>query len=198
MVTVLTPNRPVQNLNFLQPNSSQSRQGSTLPTEYKPANDTVSISSAGKISSILSSRLPSAKTNSVSVVSIEEDFLNATSFVEERLQSLYRQIGISSISQMEITVGYDGSILVDGEGSESNSLAAAINADDELANNIRGMSAMASALEAIKKHQEFVAAYEKDPLAAVDRYGYLLEDGHEYQVSFSIKTGKIDTRVEYI
>jgi hypothetical protein len=99
---------------------------------------------------------------------------------------------------MEISVGRDGSILVNGKSPESDNLAEAINANDELSNSIRKMSADASLLEAIKKHKEFAAAYDKNPIAAVERYGYLLEDGHGYNVSFSVQNGHIDTKVEYI
>ncbi len=186
-----------QTASFTQPNISQSRPVSSYPSEYKTSIDTVNISDEAKFS-LLSRLFPSTGGKSISIRDIEESLSNATSSVEKRLQSLYRQIGISSNSQMEISVGRDGSILVNGESPESDSLAEAINVDDELANTIRGMSANASLLEAFIKHQEFAAAYEKDQVAAVDRYGYLLEDGHEYNVSFSMKNGHIDTKVEYI
>jgi hypothetical protein len=98
---------------------------------------------------------------------------------------------------MEIRVGRDGKILVNGENPQSDHLAEAVNADDELSNSIRRISANTSLLEAYKNHQEFAEAYEKDPVAAVERYGYLLEDGHGYNVLFSMQNGHIDTKAEY-
>lgn len=186
-----------QTVRFTQPNISQLPQGSSSPFEYKTGTDTVNISDGAKFP-LLSSLFPSAGSNSISIRDIEESLSNATSSVEKRLQSLYSKHGISSNSKMEISVGYDGSILVNGESPASESLAEEINADDELSNSIRKMSSDTSLLEAFKKHIKFTAAYEKDPVAAVERYGYLLEDGHDYHVSFSMQNGHIDTKVEYI
>ena len=195
MVNGITSAGYAQTVSFTQPNISQSRPDASSPSEYKTGTDTVNISDQARFS-LLSSLFSCAESNSISIRDIEESLSKATVSVEKRLQSLYRQIGISDSSQMEISVGYDGSILVKGENPESDALAEAINADGELANTIRGISANASLLEALKKHQEFAAAYEKDPVAAVERYGYLLEDGHEYNVSFSLQNGHIDTKVE--
>lgn len=197
MINALLPAGYAQILSFAQPNISQSCTGSSSSSEYKTNNDRVTISDDAKLS-LLSSGFPFSRGNSISIKDIEEALTNATSSVEKRLQSLYRQLGISSDSQMKFSVDYNGKILVSGESPEADKLAEAINADDELANTIRGMSANASLLNAFKKHQEFASAYGKNPAAANQLYGYLLEDGHEYNISFSMKNGHIDTNVEYI
>jgi hypothetical protein len=161
----------------------------------KVDTDTVSISDKSRL---LSNLLPSVEGNSISIADIEASLAKTTASVENRLRSLSRQLGITPDSRMQFSVGHDGSILVNGESPESDRLAAAINEDAELTNSIREMSANASLLAACKKHEEFAAAYAKDPVAAVQRYAYLFEDGHEYKVSFSMQDGYIDTRTEYI
>jgi hypothetical protein len=176
---------------------TSSRLSSSTPEVKKTITDTVNISNEAK-NMLLSSPFSSTGSNTIHVRDIEESLANATSYVEKHLQSLYSKHGISSNSNMEISVGRDGSILVNGENPASESLAKEINDDKELSNSIRKMSANASLLEAIKKHEEFAAAYDKDPIAAVERYGYLLEDGHDYHVSFSMQDGHIDTKVAYI
>ncbi len=197
MVNGITSAGYAQPVSFTQQNFSQSPTDSSSPSEYKTGTDTVNISNNAKLL-LLSSLFPSVEGDSISIGDIEESLSNTTSSVEKRLESLYQQLGIHPNSKMEISVGHDGSISVNGESPESDNLAEAINADDELSNSIRRMSANTSLLEAIKDGQEFVAAYEKDPFAAVERYSYLLEDGHGYNVLFSMQNGHIDTKAEYI
>jgi len=124
-----------QTVRFTQPNISQLPQGSSSPFEYKTGTDTVSISDEAKFP-LLSSLFPSAGSNSISIRDIEESLSNATSSVEKRLQSLYSKHGISSNSKMEISVGYDGSILINGESPASETLAEEINADDEFGRSL--------------------------------------------------------------
>ncbi len=196
MVHAIKPAGCTQIFSVAQPNISHSNIDPSS-SGHKTADDKVNISDEAKFS-LQSSRLLSSIETTISIGDIEEAFTTASAYVEKRLQSLYRQFGISFDSRMEISVGRDGSILVKGQSPESDALAKAIHADDELANTIRKMSADASLLEAVKKHQEFAAAYQKDPAAAVKAYGFLLEDGHEYRVSFSMANGHIDTKVEYV
>jgi len=181
---------------LFQHGTAQSHSASP-PQSDQPDRDTVNISDQGKFS-LISSRLHPAGNKSVSVQSIAENFRDLSSHVEDSLRALSRQLGIPSSSRMQITVGGDGHIIVNGESPHADRLAAKINGNDELANEIRGMSAMASILEAIKKHQEFAAAYDQNPVAAVERFGYLLEDGHEYHASFTMQNDHLDTEVQYI
>lgn len=179
------------------PNMSQSCPESGAVSGNKTWEDTVTISGEAKRLS-LSGLLPSAGEGAVSIGDIKEAFTDAVSSVEKRLQSLCRQTGISSDVQMEISVNCDGSIRVNGKSPESDTLEQAINADDGLANTIRGMSAHASLLDATERHRDFAEAYEQDPAAALDLYGCLFEDGHEYNVSFLMQNGHIETKVEYL
>lgn len=192
----LLPIGYTQKTGLFQQGTTQSPLGSPPPSN-QPDRDTVNISTQGKFS-LISSRFHPDGNNNVSVQSIEEDFRDLSSHVEDNLRALYRQTGISPSSKMQISVGGDGHILVNGDSPQAESLAAKINADDELSNEIRGMSSMASLLEAIKKQQEFAAAYDKNPEAAVERFGYMLEDGHDYHTSFTMQNGHIDTEVQYI
>ncbi|MEJ2038624.1 MAG: hypothetical protein P8X55_06775 [Desulfosarcinaceae bacterium] len=180
---------------FSKQNISPSPTDSSPSSRGKTGSDTINISSKAKL---LSSLFPNRTNGSVSIEDIEASLSNAASFVEKRMQSLYGQLGIQPDSRIEFSVGYDGNILANGPSPESDHLAQSINADADLSNSIRRMSANASLLAAFKRHQEFAAAYAKDPVAAVERYGYLLEDGHGYNVLFSMQDGHIRTKVEYI
>ena len=67
----------------------------------------------------------------ITLKDIENSLADTTSYVEESLQQLYAQLGILPGSQMEISFGYDGSIVVNGKSQEAEELANLINADDE-------------------------------------------------------------------
>jgi len=195
MISKIISAQYAQAVNFTQPqpapNNILTATGSTI------GPDTVRISNEGK-AALIASKLQPPKKGSNTIGSIEDDFSNLTSFVENKIQSLYKELGIPSNSKMNIHGGTDGTILVAGQSPLSDKLAAAINADATLSNAIRGVASMASALEAIKKQQEFAAAYDKNPVAAVERFGYLLEDGHNYHVSLSMQNNHLETKVDYI
>ena len=174
-----------------------SRFGSSAPAEAKAATDTVSISNEARCL-LLASPFSSTGSTTISAKDIEESLADTKSYVEKQLQALYSDLGIPSNSNLEISFGPDGRILVNGDSPASETLAEAINADDELSNSLRKMSADTSLLEAMKNHEEFASAYEKSPASAIERYGYLLESGHSYHVSFSMQDGHIDTKVEYV
>lgn len=187
----------VQNTQAVNLTQSSSRLSSSNAEDKKTVTDTVNISGEAK-SLLVANPFSSTVSTTIDMIDIEESLANTTSYVEKRLQSLYSKYGISPDSKMEFSVGYDGSISVNGESPASELLAEEINADDELSNSIRKMSSDASFLEAFKKHEEFAAAYAKDPKSALERYGNLFEDGHKYHSSFSMQDGKIDIKVEYL
>lgn len=198
MISPVTTNKYAQVIGFMQPGSETKVSADSPSSPMSSTTDAVNISTEGQQASLISARLHYGSNASILLKPRKENLHALTSQTENKLQKLYEQLGISENSQMEISVGYDGAILVNGQNPKSEALAEAINDDDELANSIRGMSAMAAVLEAIKNYQEFSEAYEKDPIAAVDRFGYLLEDGHNYHVTFSMLNGHIDTNVAYI
>lgn len=200
MISTVTANKYAQAIGFMQPNGEKTmvRTDSKLSSMSSKDTDAIDISSDGRQASLISTRLLSGLNKTMPRMPSKDNFLALTSQTENKLQKLYEQLGISANSQMEFSVDYDGAILVNGQSPDADALAEAINDNDELANSIRGMSAMASVLAAVKKHQEFSEAYAKDPIAAVDRFGYLLEDGHDYHVTFSMLNGHIDTNVAYI
>jgi hypothetical protein len=174
---------------------SQSSPPSTIAAEDTTGTDTVNISSEAN-HKLSVSPFSSTGSTTISFADIEKSLADTTSYVEDRLRSLYSKLGISSSSKMDISVGYDGSILVKGESPAAESLAQKINADDELSNSIRKMSADASLLEAAKEHEEFAAAYAKNPQAALERYGYLFDDDRSHHVSFSMQDGKLSTTID--
>lgn len=164
--------------------------------EVVGAGDRVTISEAGRTVSALTGKITNGGT--ISLASFADQFREDTRLVEEKLQGLYRKLGINSDMEMNLSVGYDGKILANGEGGKVQEFAEAVNADEELANTFRRMSATAALLEAARKHQEFAEAYAQNPQQAVERFGYLLEDGHEYQVNFAYGNGQLDASVAYV
>ncbi len=191
MINSVMPASYVQSVMFPQQNSSQPLTETYSGSENKPATDIVTISDESRLLSV-SGSFPT------SIEELEQSLANTTAFVEKRLKSLYQQLGIDSGSKMDFSVGYDGKIQVNGESPDAKRLAEAINEDEELSNSIRRMSADAGLLEAFKQAQEFNEAYEKDPVAALQRYGFLFEDGRECNVSFSMQDGAIDITTAYI
>ena len=178
------------------PIQSRFAQGTPAPsqTSASPSTDTVTLSDVSRLLS-LSSLFPNAQGGTVTLQDIRGSIAASTAYAEERLQSFYREAGISSSEEMKITVGSDGRLLVSGRSPECDALEQAVNADDEFSNTIRKMSAETSLLAAFKRHQEFTEAYQRDPAAAVQQFGRLLEDGVGCHVSFSIRDGGIDTEV---
>ncbi len=199
MVNALTSNSYMKTSNPIQPiNASQSSILSTSSNRGTKATvDKATLSNKNNFS-LIYDRSFSIQKGCVTIESIKNDLSNTTYFVEKNIQSIYRQLDIPLSTQMKIRVGRDGSIIVNGNSPQSEKLAEEINKNKDLSNAIRRMSMLSSVLEAIRKHKEFVDAYNKDPFAAVERYGSLLEDGHDYHVIFLIKDGSIDTTVEYI
>lgn len=174
--------------------TSCSGQGTDL--EIAEAGDRMTISEVGRTASAITGKI--AKSGSISLGSFNEQLQEDTRFVEEKLQALYRKLGIDPETEMTLSVGYDGNILVNGQGGKAQELADAVNADEEMANTVRRMSGTAALLEAARKHQEFAEAYAENPQQAVERFGYLLEDGHDYHVSFAFSEGQLDTSVTYV
>ena len=129
---------------------SLSRQSSTIAAEDTTGTDTVNISSEAK-HKLSFSPFSSEGSTTISLDDIEYTLADTTSYVEDRLRSLYSKLGISSSSKMDINVGNDGTIIVNGESPAAESLAEEINADDELSNSIRKISADAALLEAVKE-----------------------------------------------
>ena len=194
MLNAIMSAKYAQTVNFSQ---QPSHPTASTPAASKTAADTVKISHEAKFSQLSGCICPSLMNGPISIHDIEDALAKATVDVEERLQTLYSRLGIPPESKMDIRFGWDGSIMVSGENPKADALAKAINEDDALSNALRGMSAKASLLEAVEKHLEFVAAYEKDPVAAVSRYSYLLEDERDAHVSFSMQDGRLSTKIEH-
>lgn len=163
--------------------------------------DTVNISEEARVASLMDGLwdamgITPNSDGSISIESIRECYNNDTAAVEKSLQKLYRQLGISSESEMTIELGYNGKAVVYGESPAAEALAEAINSDPELLNTMRGVSANASFLAAAEEAQDFQAAYEDNPYEAVKRYGYLFNDNRVHDVTFTMQDGVLDVGVK--
>ena len=187
MINPISNTTPTQTIQYAQSLSQTPTKGVTSPDTM---SDSVIISNEGR-RSLLASKLPSILKEG----SIEDAYKEAKENVEKQMQALYQKLGISPETKMDFQVGYDGKIIVEGNDAKSEALENAINANDDLANSIRGMSANASLLKAIEDYEEFAAAYQRNPEKAVARYSHLLDDNHTYNVIFSMQNNQIDKTV---
>jgi hypothetical protein len=167
------------------------------PSVRKSGNDTVTISGTGRQASLLSNILAS-NNGPITLDSIEGSLKNDTSMVEEQFRLLYAKLGISPDTEMDISVGCNGKIIVHGNNSNADKFEEAINSDPGLSNTIRRMSANSSFLEAAKKHLEFAKRYETNPDIAIEEFEYLLEQGRHYNVIFTMSNGSISSEVDYV
>jgi hypothetical protein len=167
------------------------------PSTRRSGSDIVTISGIGRQASLLGGIL-SSNSGPITLESIEGSLKNDTSMVEEQLRVLYSKQGISPNTEMDMSVGRDGKIIVSGNSSKADKLEDAINSDPELSNTIRRMSANTSFLEAANKHQEFAKRYETNPDVALKEFAYLLEQGRNCNVTFTMNNGSISSEVEQV
>lgn len=167
------------------------------PLTRKSGNDTITISGTGRQASLLGGIL-AANSGPITLESIEDSLKNDTSMVERQLRVIYAKQGISPDTEIDISVGSDGKIIVHGNSSKADELENAINSDPELSNTIRRMSANSSFLEAAKNYLDFAKKYEKNPDIAIKEFAYLLEQGRHYNVTFTMSNGSISSEVEYV
>jgi hypothetical protein len=163
----------------------------------KSGSDTITISGAGRQASLLGDILAS-NNGPITLESIEEFLKNDTSSVEKQLRLLYTKLGILPDTEMDMNVGCDGRIIVNGNNRNADALEDAINSDPELSNTIRRMSANSSFIEAAKKYLKFAERYEKNPGIAIKEFAYIFEEGHHYNVTFTMSNGSICSEVEYV
>ena len=201
MITSLSSCTILQHTNYPYQTAIHSIGTTSGAGDIRSFVDTVNISKEGKSASILDGLwdtigiAPNSDGN-ISIESIRECYENDTAIIKKQMQALYRKLGISSDTEMTIDIGHDGKAVVSGKSPEAEALADAINSDPELLNTMRRASANASLLAAFEEAAEFQAAYEKNPFAAVERYGYLLNDNRTQNTAFTIREGSLHVDVE--
>lgn len=183
--------------NAVYSSQSFSSPEATSQSNDKAMNDTVTISNEGKSASLFG-RLDSLSTFPSTIFEFEQCLKDDTAEVEKMLRSIYRKLGVSSDTEMKISIGSDGKIIVRGDNQKAEEVAEAINNDPELKNTIKRMSANTSLLEAIKKHLEFAKAYEADPEAAIKEFAYLFENDRKSHVSFTMSNGSINSQINHV
>jgi hypothetical protein len=186
-----------KNMRSSQSPFTQTGSDNIDPSTRRSGSDTVSISGMGRQASLLGGILAS-NSGPITLESIEGSLKTDTSMVEEQLRVLYSKKGISPNTEMDMSVGSDGKIIVQGNNSKADKFEDAINSDPELSNTIRRMSANTSFLEAANKHQEFAKRYETNPDIALKEFAYLLEQGRNYNATFTMSNGSISSEVEQV
>lgn len=166
------------------------------PLPYETASrssdngDTLQISTAAK-GSLLSKIL--RPSQAITVSSLETEFRRDSILLENRLNVICQKLGIPSDTPMKLYPGFDGRTLVAGNDKWTQAFGEAINADPETVDLVNKTAANAEFLEACKKHEEFSAAYAKNPTTAVQRFAFLLEGSHPYQMFLTFQNNRINT-----
>lgn len=96
----------------------------------------------------------------------------------QRLDGLLDSAGVDRSRPARLQADAVGSITVTNDHPDKEAIERLFRENPELANQFRGLSGLASLLAAAEKHEEFAAAYEKNPYAAVGEYSQLFA-GHK-------------------
>lgn len=106
------------------------------------------------------------------------------SHAQERLADLGREVrdrvdaaGLDASQPIRIQIGVDGRVVVAGDHPDREAIEKLLNADPELANQLRQIAAAFDMLRAADEHQEFAAAYAQDPARAVAQFSHLFDGG---------------------
>jgi len=105
--------------------------------------------------------------------------------LKEDLDVLFERAGIDTSAEINLTTGYDGSVLVSGDNPDKVKIEKLFADNPELANRFREVSGMASMIRACQEGIEFQKAYAQDPQAAVEQYSYLFNDNYQPQFNLS-------------
>ncbi|MCE5269976.1 hypothetical protein LLH00_01675 [bacterium] len=105
--------------------------------------------------------------------------------LKEDLDELFQRAGIDTSTEISLTTGYDGSVLVSGEHPDKAKIEKLFADNPELANRFREVSGMASMIRACQEGIAFQKAYAQDPEAAVAQYSYLFNDNYQPQFNMS-------------
>jgi len=88
----------------------------------------------------------------------------------QKVSDLLEGAGIDLAEPVALRIDSNGGILVSGDHPQKEAIEQFFVQQPELANDVRQLSAQLSLIAAAEAHQEFAAAYEEDPVAAVERW----------------------------
>ena len=132
--------------------------------------------------------------NSDGGVNLTKSFEAASAAFNDRLGSLFRAAGIDTAQPIDLRSDSQGHVRVVNDHPDKEKIEALFADDPELANQFRGLSAMAALLKAAEEHAEFARAYEADPQAALRRFGHLFA-GNRDDVTFRFSDDSLEVLI---
>ncbi len=148
--------------------------------------DIVDLSPMGLFKSLFGDDLV---LNSDGGVNFTKSFEAASATFSERLGNLFRATGIDIAQPIDLRLDSQGHIRVTNDHPDKEKIEALFADNPDLANQFRGLSAVAALLKAAEEHAAFVRAYEADPEAVLRRNEHLFaNDRDEVRFRFSAKS----------
>ena len=152
--------------------------------------DSVSLSDAGRLMSSFFAGLgiDNPDGGPVTMNQLESALESKRDKLKGDVRALFQENGISSWPAVQLTTDAEGSVRVKGDHPQKDEIEALFEANPELANDFRGVSGLASTVDAAREHEAFAALYQDDPEAAVAKYGHLF-DGVDSEKEFVLTVG---------
>ncbi|WP_415719346.1 hypothetical protein [Maridesulfovibrio sp.] len=168
-------------------NSYAARQQSRQPG----TQDTVSLSSAGKLMSSFFSGLGIDFTSgkSISLDDLEKGLQEQKKELETDINSLFFNNGIKVPPEVKLTSDENGHVRVEGDHPQSEQIEKLFADNPDLENDFKKVSGLSSMVNAGHEHVDFANQYKKNPYAAVAQYGDRLF-GKDAADSFVLTVGE--------
>lgn len=165
-------------------------QSATAPG--RSITDIVDLSPRGLFKSLFSDGL---MLNSDGGVNLTKSFEAASAAFNDRLGNLFRAAGIDTTHPIDLRSDSQGHVRVTNDHPQKEKIEALFADDPELANQFRGLSAVAALLKAAEEHAAFVRAYEADPEAVLRRYEQPFAD-HRDEVTFRFSAVSLEVLMD--
>lgn len=156
-------------------------------------SDTVSLSAGGLRAALMESMGLDPATDSICISDIERVVERDTNHIARQLGSITSDMGIDA--EFELSVGYDGSIVVKGDFPKRQALEERLNSDDAFARQFQRLSSNSCFLEAARESLAFQQAYAVDPEKAVQDFISLLDGNRSYSFRLHYSQDGVTTEV---
>ena len=154
--------------NSAEATSPEEEETASVSTDANPHLDLLAQALTGK---------SPTEDGTISLADIRLFALDLQDSIEQRIGQLLSDAGVEIDGPVGLRFSEsDGSLQVTSGTSNSVLIEAALSQDDELAGDLRHLSAIMSLLQAADAHGDFSEAYETDPVAAVAKFSELFDD----------------------
>ena len=155
------------------------------PSEAEDSTSSTSTSSPhlDLLSQALTGKSPT-EDGMISLADIRSFALELQDDIEQRISQLLSDAGVEITDPIGLNLTEDGTLQVTSDSTGAVLAEAALSQDEELAGDLRHLSAIMSLLQAADAHSEFSEAYETDPVAAVARFSELFDERSAPDIAF--------------